>query len=49
MAARLAGPRITPGGVGLAIRARMTRCASCRRRAGEQSGRHDSAASQGVP
>ena len=24
MAARLAGPRIPPGGVGLAIRARMT-------------------------
>ena len=33
MAARLAGPRIPPGGVGLAIRARMTRSASCRRRA----------------
>src|SRR5437016_14586337 len=45
MAARLAGPRIPPDGVGLAIRARMTRSASCRRRARKQSGRHYSAAS----
>ena len=32
--------RFPPGGVGLAIRARMTRSASCRRHAGKQSGRH---------
>src|SRR2546430_13618427 len=38
MAARLACPRIPPGGVGLAIRARMTRSASCRRRAGNTTG-----------
>jgi hypothetical protein len=45
MAVRLACPRIPAGGVGLAIRARMTRSASCRRRASKQSGRHHSAAS----
>src|SRR6266487_6227356 len=45
MAARLAGPRIPAGGVGLAIRAWMTRSAWCRRRARKQSGRHDPAAS----
>jgi hypothetical protein len=45
MAARPAGSRIPAGGVGLAIRARMTRSASCRRRARKQSGRHYSAAS----
>ena len=38
MAARLAGPRIPAGGVGLAIRARMTRPASCRRRARDTVG-----------
>ena len=44
MAARLAAPRVQAGGVGLAIRARMTRSASCRRRARKQIGRHYSAA-----
>ena len=44
MAARLARPRIPPGGVGLAIRARMTRSASAEARQ-KHSGRHYSAAS----
>ena len=46
MAARLAGPRIPAGGVGLAIRARTTRSASCRRRARKQSQRPIAGASK---